>query len=56
MWRPLGVAREEEDNKMRLWRMAAVAGLATSLIIGIAEAGSASAEMPFLAGKTESPN
>ena len=56
MWRPLGVAREEEDNKMRLWRMAAVAGLATSLIIGIAEAGSASAEMPFLAGKTVSPN
>jgi hypothetical protein len=36
--------------------MAAVAGLATSLIIGIAGAGSASAGMPFLGGKTVSPN
>jgi hypothetical protein len=36
--------------------MVAVAGLATSLIIGIAGGVSAAAQMPFLAGKTVSPN
>jgi hypothetical protein len=36
--------------------MVAVAGLVTSLIIGIAEGVSAGAGMPFLAGKTVSPN
>jgi hypothetical protein len=41
---------------MRPWRMAAAAGLVTSLIIGFTGGGSASAEMPFLAGKTVSPN
>ncbi len=41
---------------MRPWRMVAGAGLVTSLIIGMAGVGSAGAEMPFLAGKTVSPN
>jgi hypothetical protein len=41
---------------MRLWRMVAVAGLVTSLITGIAGGVSAAAEVPFLAGKTVSPN
>jgi hypothetical protein len=40
---------------MKPWRMVAVAGLATSLIIGIAGGGSAGAETPFLAGKAVSP-
>lgn len=41
---------------MRPWRMAAVVGLALSLISGIAGGGSARADTPFLSGKTVSAN
>jgi hypothetical protein len=41
---------------MRPWRMVAGVGLVTSLFIGFGGAASAGAEVPFLAGKTVSPN
>lgn len=41
---------------MRTWRMVAGVGLATSLFIGFGGTASASAGVPFLAGKTVSPN
>ncbi len=41
---------------MRPWRMVAVAGLVTFLITGIAGGVSAAAGVPFLAGKTVSPD
>src|SRR5450631_1766251 len=41
---------------MRIWRIVAVAGLVTFLFTGIAGGVSAAAGVPFLAGKTVSPN
>jgi hypothetical protein len=45
-----------EDSNMRPLRLVAGTALATSLLIGLGGAGSAGAEMPFLAGKTVSLN